>query len=62
MSNNRLSTAFLGKIVQPRYNTRGLNLHSRQTITVPPNLRSKTIIIPATSQPNWGCYFIFDVK
>ena len=35
---------------------------SRQSVTVPENLRSEIIIIPATSAPNWGSYFIFDIK
>ena len=62
MSNNSSSTASLGNIIQPRSNNLGLNLPSRQSITVPPNLRSEIIIIPATSAPNWGSYFIFDIK
>ena len=62
MSNNSSSTASLENIIQPRNDTLGLNLSSKQAVTVPPNLRSKVIIIPSTSAPNWGSYFIFDVK
>ena len=62
MSNISSSTATLGNIIQPRNNTLGLNLTSKQAITVLPNLRSEISIIPSTSQPNWGSYFSFDVK
>ena len=62
MSNNSTSTASLRNIIQPRNNTLGLNLSSRQAQTVPPNQKSEIIIIPSTSAPNWGSYFIFDVK
>ena len=53
MSNNSSSTASLGNIIQPRNSNLGLNLPYRQSVTVPPNLRSEIILIPATSQPNW---------
>ena len=62
MSSNSSSTAHLGNIVQARNTSLGLNLPSRQAVTVPPNLRSEVVIIPSTSTPNWGSYFIFDVK
>ena len=62
MSNNSSSTASLGNIIQPRNSTLDLNLPSKQSVSVPPNLRSEQITIPATSQPNWGSYIIFDIK
>ena len=62
MSNNSSSTASLGNIIQPRNNALGLNLSSRQAVTAPPNLKSEIIIMHSTSAPNWGSYFIFDVK
>ena len=62
MANNSSSTASLGNVLQPRNNTLGLNLSSRQAVTVPPNLQSKVIIIPSTRVLNWGFYFIFYVK
>ena len=62
MSNNSSSTAHLGNIIQKRDTSLGLNLPSTQSITVPINLRSEVVIIPSTSQPNWGSYFIFDIK
>ena len=62
MSNNSSSVSHLGNIIQPRNNSLGLNLPQKQAFTVPNNLKSEVVIIPATSQPNWGSYFIFDVK
>ncbi len=62
MSNNSSSVAHLGNIIQARNNCLGLNLPQRQVFTVPANLKSKVGIIPSTSIPNWGSYFIFDVK
>ena len=40
---------------------RGLNLPHSQHIEMP-DFRHETIIIPSTSQPSWGSYFIFDCK
>ena len=62
MSHNSSSVSHLGNIIQPRNNSLGLNLPQKQAFTVPNNLKSEVVIIPATSQPNWGSYFIFDVK
>ena len=62
MSNNSSSTAHLGNILQARNNSLGLNLPQRQAVTVPTNLKSEFVIIPSTSTPAWGSYFIFDVK
>jgi len=62
MSNNSSSTSHLGNILQARNNSLGLNLPQKQAFTVPANLRSEVVIIPSTSSPAWGSYFIFDVK
>ena len=62
MSHNSSSVSHLGNIIQPRNNSLGLNLPQKQAFTVPNNLKSEVVIIPSTSQPNWGSYFIFDVK
>ena len=62
MSNNSSSTSHLGNILQARNNSLGLNLPQKQAFTVPANLKSEVVIIPSTSSPNWGSYFICDVK
>ena len=62
MSNNSSSTDHLNNLIQSRNTSLGLNLPSRQAITVPSNLKSEVVIIPSTSAPNFGSYFIFDVK
>ena len=62
MSNNSSSTDHLSNLIQSRNTSLGLNLPSRQAITVPSNLKSEVVLIPATSQPNFGSYFIFDIK
>ena len=40
---------------------RGLNLHYSQHVDIP-DFRHETVIIPSTSAPNWGSYFILDLK
>ena len=62
MSHNSSSTAHLGNVIQPRNNSLGLNLPQRQAFTVPANLKSEVVILPSTSAPAFGSYFIFDVK
>ena len=62
MSNNSSSTDNLSNLIQSRNTSLGLNLPSRQAITVPSNLKSEVVIIPSTSAPNFGSYFIFDIK
>ena len=62
MSNNSSSTSNLGNVLQSRNTSLGLNLPNMQSITVPTNIKSEFVIIPSTSQPNWGSYLIFDVK
>jgi hypothetical protein len=62
MSNNSSNVSHIGNLIQPRNTSLGLNLPSRQSVTVPANLKSEVVIIPSTSTPSWGSYFIFDVK
>ena len=61
MSNNASNTNVLTNILQPRNKSLGLNLSAKQAISVPA-IKSEFIIIPSTSQPNFGSYFIFDLK
>ena len=42
-------------------NREGLNLQANQHTDFP-KMKHETIIIPATSNPSWGGYFIFDLK
>jgi hypothetical protein len=51
---NSSSTTHLSNLIQPRNTTLGLNLPSRQAITIPPNTKNEIVIIPSTSAPNWG--------
>ena len=63
MSSNASNINVLNTVIKPRNKRLGLNLNDDQSsIAAPSNLRSEIIIIPAVSQPNWGSYFIFDVK
>ena len=62
MSSNSTSLSHLGNIVQGRNKSLGLNLSQKQAFNVPNNLRSEYVIIPGTSAPQFGSYFIFDVK
>ena len=62
MSNNSSNVSHIGNLITPRNTSLGLNLPSRQSVTVPSNLKSEVVIIPSTSTPSWGSYFIFDVK
>ena len=63
MSSNASNLNSLTNIVKPRNKRLGLNLNDDQSsIAAPSNLKSEIVIIPSTSTPNWGSYFIFDVK
>lgn len=42
-------------------NSKGLNVSHHQSHEIP-HMRNETILIPSTSQPNFGSYFIFDLK
>ena len=59
---NSSNVSHISNLIQPRNTSLGLNLPSRQSVTVPANLKSEVVIIPSTSTPSWGSYFIFDVK
>ena len=56
------NTDHLTNLIQPRNQSLGLNLSAKQAVTVPSNLKSEFVIIPSTSQPQFGSYFIFDIK
>ena len=43
-------------------NHQGLNIPASQHTVIPSGLKHETVIIPSTSQPNWGGYFVFDFK
>jgi hypothetical protein len=43
-------------------NNQGLNIPSSQNTSIPSGLKHQTVIIPSTSQPSWGSYFVFDFK
>ena len=63
LSSNASNINQLTNIIKPRNKNLGLNLNADQSsIAAPSNLKSEIVIIPSTSQPNWGSYFIFDVK
>ena len=63
MSSNASNINVLNTVIKPRNKRLGLNLSDDQsTLAAPSNLKSEIIIIPSVSQPNWGSYFIFDVK
>jgi hypothetical protein len=63
MSSNASNISSLNSIIKPRNKRLGLNLNDDQsTIAAPSNLKSEIVIIPAVSQPQFGSYFIFDVK
>jgi len=42
-------------------NSKGLNVNHHQSHEIP-HMRNETLLIPSTSQPNFGSYFIFDLK
>lgn len=63
MSTNSTSLNHLTNIVASRSKNLGLNLSAKQAmINVPNGLRSEYVIIPSTSAPQFGSYFIIDVK
>jgi hypothetical protein len=63
MSSNASNMNHLSSIIKPRNKNLGLNLNNDQSsIATPSNLKSEIIIVPATSSPSFGSYFIFDVK
>ena len=55
MSSNAANINQLTNIIKPRNKNLGLNLNADQSsIAAPSNLKSEIVIIPSTSQPNWG--------
>ena len=49
--------------IPPRtVNHQGLNIPASQHTVIPSGLKHETVIIPSTSQPSWGGYFVFDFK
>ena len=63
MSSNASNINSLTNIIKPRNKRLGLNLNDDQSsVAAPSNLKSEIVIIPSTSTPNWGSYFIFDIK
>ena len=53
---SRSDTDHLTNLVQPRNQSLGLNLSAKQAVTVPSNLKSKFVIIPSTSQLQFGSF------
>ncbi len=43
-------------------NNQGLTIPYHQYTEIPDNLRHETFIIPSTSAPVWGGFFVFDFK
>ena len=62
MSDNSTSLSHLTNIVSNRSRAYGLNLSSKQAFNVPSGLKSEYVVIPSTSAPSFGSYFIFDIK
>ena len=42
--------------------SQGLNIPASQNTIIPSGLKHETVIIPSTSAPSWGGYFVFDFK
>ena len=42
--------------------SQGLNIPAAQNTIIPSGLKHETVIIPSTSAPSWGGYFVFDFK
>ena len=62
MSSNSTSTSHLTNLIAPRSKAYGLNLSQKQAFNVPTGLKSEYVILPSTSQPQFGSYFIFDIR
>ena len=63
MSSNSSNINHLTSIIKPRNKNLDLNLNADQSsIATPNNLKSEIVIIPSTSNPAFGSYFIFDIK
>ena len=63
MSTNSTSINHLTNIISARNKQLGLNLSAKQgMINVPNGLKSEYVIIPSTSTPAFGSYWIADIK
>ena len=63
MSSNSTNINHLTNVIKPRNKSLGLNLSDTQSkIAAPSNLKSEFVIIPSTSAPNFGSYFIIDIR
>lgn len=56
------SLSHLTNIVASRSKAYGLNLSQKQAFNVPNNLKSEYVVLPSTSAPSFGSFFIFDIK
>jgi len=59
---DKSSLTHLTNIVSSRSKAYGLNLSSKQAFNVPNNLKTEYVVLPSTSQPAFGSFFIFDIK
>jgi hypothetical protein len=59
-SSSKLS--HLSTVVGKRDTSLGLNLSSAQAINLPANTKSEILIIPSTSAPAFGSYFVLDFR
>jgi hypothetical protein len=62
MSDNATSLNHLTNIVSSRSKAYGLNLSSKQSFNVPQGLKSEYVVLPSTSAPAFGSFYIFDIK
>jgi len=50
------------QIPQRVINHQGLNIPASQDTHVPHHLKHEIVVVPSTSSPAWGSYFVFDFK
>ena len=62
MSDNATSLSHLTNIVSSRSKAYGLNLSQKQAFNVPQGLKSEYLVLPSTSAPAFGSFYIFDIK
>ena len=61
-NNLRPQNVVLPQLPPRQINNQGLNIPASQHTSIPSGLKHETVIIPSTSQPSWGSYFVFDFK
>jgi hypothetical protein len=61
-NNLRPQNVVLPQLPPRQINNQGLNIPASQHTSIPSGLKHETVIIPSTSQPAWGSYFVFDFK